>query len=110
MTQRDRAAGHAPARAGRGEAGRGPRPNGGSDLAAHRTRLKAVVGPVVSAARLDLEDLTVSRAGRRHLLRVIIDGDDGVSLDLIAEVSREISAALDAAEESGGSFTTNEYV
>ena len=109
MAQRDRAAGRAPARAGRGQAGRGPAPSGGSDLAAHRTRLRAVIGPVVTGAGLDLEDLAVSRAGRRHLVRVIVDGDDGVSLDTIAEVSRAISAALDAAEESGGAFTGAEY-
>lgn len=110
MAQRDRAAGRAPARAGRGSAGRGPLPSGGSDLAAHRTRLRAVITPVVTEAGLDLDDLVVSRAGRRHLLRVIVDGDAGVSLDAIADVSRAISAALDAAEEAGGAFTGAEYV
>ncbi len=110
MAQRDRAAGRAPARAGRGQSGRGPSPTGGSDLAAHRTRLRAVIGPVVTAAGLDLEDLTVSRAGRRHVLRVIVDGDQGVNLDTVADVSRAISAALDSAEENGGSFGSAEYV
>jgi ribosome maturation factor RimP len=110
MAERDRAAGRAPARAGRGQSGRGPSPTGGSDLAAHRTRLRAVIGPVVTAAGLDLEDLTVSRAGRRHVLRVIVDGDNGVNLDTVADVSRAVSAALDTAEESGGSFGSAEYV
>lgn len=110
MAQRDRAAGRAPARAGRGQAGRGPSTTGGNELAAHRTRLRAVIGPVVGAAGFDLEELTVSRAGRRHVLRVIVDGDNGVNLDTVADLSRAISAALDAAEESGGAFGTNEYV
>jgi ribosome maturation factor RimP len=69
-----------------------------------------VITPVVTAAGYDLEDLTVSRAGRRHLLRIVVDGDDGVSLDTIANLSREISVALDSAEETGGDFGGGEYV
>jgi ribosome maturation factor RimP len=124
MAQRNRAGGRAPARpardAGRAQGGRaggsqgdGPAAGTGSgrgDLAAHRTRLRAVIGPVIEHAGYDLEDLAVSRAGRRHLLRVIVDGDGGVNLDVIAELSREISAALDAAESAGGEFTSGEYV
>jgi ribosome maturation factor RimP len=68
-----------------------------------------VVEPVVAAAGYDLEDLTVSRAGRRHLVRVVVDGDHGVSLDDVAEVSRAVSAALDAAEEAGGDLLPGEY-
>jgi ribosome maturation factor RimP len=83
---------------------------GGSDLAAHRARLRAVVGPVVESAGYDLEELTVSRAGRRHLLRIIVDSDGGVSLDEVADLSRDISAALDSDEDSGGAFTAGEYV
>jgi ribosome maturation factor RimP len=89
---------------------RGAARPGGSDLAAHRARLRAVIGPVVESAGYDLEDLTVSRAGRRHLLRIMVDGDGGVSLDEVADLSRDISAALDRAEESGGEFTAGEYV
>ena len=110
MAQRDRAAGRAPARAGRGQSGRGPSPTGGSDLAAHRTRLRAVIGPVVSGSGYDLEELTVSRAGRRHVLRVVVDGDNGVNLDAVADLSRAISAALDAAEEGGPALSSAEYV
>jgi ribosome maturation factor RimP len=68
-----------------------------------------VVLPVVTAAGYDLEDLTLSRAGRRHLVRVVVDGDGGVTLDAIAEVSRAVSAALDAAEETGGELFAGEY-
>jgi ribosome maturation factor RimP len=68
----------------------------------------AVIEPVVAAAGYDLEELVVSRAGRRHLVRVAVDGDD-VSLDAIAEVSRAVSAALDAAEEAEGDLLPGEY-
>lgn len=66
--------------------------------------------PIVESAGYDLEDLSVARAGRRHLLRVTVDGDSGVSLDTVADLSRAISAALDGAESAGGEFTTTEYV
>ena len=69
----------------------------------------AVIEPVVAGAGYDLEDVKLSRAGRRHLLRVLVDADGGINLDDVAVVSREISAALDAAEETGGEVLTGEY-
>jgi ribosome maturation factor RimP len=51
---------------------------------------------VVAAAGYDLETLSVSQAGRRSIVRVVVDGDDGVSLDAVADVSRRVSEALDA--------------
>jgi ribosome maturation factor RimP len=44
---------------------------------------------------MDLESVRVTAAGRRRLLRVVVDSDRGVSLDDAATVSRELSAALD---------------
>jgi ribosome maturation factor RimP len=86
----------------------GQRPQG--DLGPQRARLRAVVEPVVSRAGYDLDDLVVSRAGRRHLLRLVVDGDAGVSLDDIADISRAVSVALDTAEETGGQFVAGEYL
>jgi ribosome maturation factor RimP len=81
----------------------------GGDLAARRARLREVIEPVVTAAGYDLEDLSVSRAGRRHVVRVIVDADGGINLDAVADVSRAVSAALDAAEEAGGDIVAGEY-
>jgi ribosome maturation factor RimP len=81
----------------------------GADLAALRAQLRTVVGPVVSAAGYDLEGLSVSRVGRRHLVRITVDGDEGVNLDTVADLSREISAALDAAEAEAGDLVAGEY-
>jgi ribosome maturation factor RimP len=64
-------------------------------------RLTRLLEPVVHALDLDLESVRVSAAGRRRLLRVIVDGDGGVSLDTIALASRELSARLDEAVEMG---------
>jgi ribosome maturation factor RimP len=53
------------------------------------------IEPVVGAAGYDLEELVVTPAGRRSVVRVVVDRDSGVTLDDIAEVSRAVSAVLD---------------
>jgi ribosome maturation factor RimP len=58
-------------------------------------RIADVIRPVIAAAGMDLESVRVTAAGRRRLLRVVVDSDGGVSLDDAAAVSRELSAALD---------------
>jgi ribosome maturation factor RimP len=75
--------------------------SGPGDLAALRTRLRSIVEPLVGRAGFDLEDLTVSRAGRRHVLRITVDTDGGVGHDELGDLSRTISAGLDAAESGG---------
>jgi ribosome maturation factor RimP len=79
------------------------------DLGALRARLRTLAEPVVTAAGLDLEELTVARAGRRHVVRISVDGDDGVSHDELTEISRELSARLDEAEESAGALPVDSY-
>jgi len=69
--------------------------------AATRGRLMALIGPVVTGAGYDLEDVVVTPAGRRRLLRVVVDRDGGVSLDDVAELSRAAAAALDEADAMG---------
>jgi ribosome maturation factor RimP len=64
-------------------------------------KLREQLEPVVAALGYDLEDVTAQRAGSRQLLRVIVDGDGGISLDDIAEVSRAVSAALDESDPMG---------
>ncbi len=64
-------------------------------------RLVRLLEPVAHAMGMDLESVRVSGAGRRRLLRVIVDADGGVSLDTIALASREMSARLDGATEMG---------
>jgi ribosome maturation factor RimP len=64
-------------------------------------RLTSLLEPVVHAMNMDLEGIRVSRAGRRRVLRVVVDADGGVSLDDIALASRELSSRLDGAGEMG---------
>ncbi|MDT5039521.1 MAG: ribosome maturation factor RimP [Actinoplanes sp.] len=79
------------------------------DLTAAKARVIAVIEPVVAAAGFDLEDVSLSRAGRRHVVRVLVDADGGINLDGVAVVSRAISTALDAAEDSSAEILAGEY-
>jgi ribosome maturation factor RimP len=73
------------------------------DPAAERTELAKRLAPYVAEAvgtiGFDLESLDVQVAGRRRLVKVVVDADDGVELDLLADVSRAVSAELDERED-----------
>jgi ribosome maturation factor RimP len=64
-------------------------------------RVASLVEPVIHALDLDLEGIRITAAGRRRVLRLVVDGDGGVSLDAIALASRELSAVLDDSEVMG---------
>jgi ribosome maturation factor RimP len=65
-------------------------------------RLAGWIEPVVGAAGYDLEELVVTPAGRRSVVRVVVDRDAGVTLDDVAEVSRAVSDVLDANDDGMG--------
>lgn len=65
-------------------------------------RLREALEPLAAQRGMDLEDLTVTQAGRRRVLQLVVDTDDGVSLDQCAELSRVVSAELDDTDAMGG--------
>ncbi|GHH52360.1 ribosome maturation factor RimP [Streptomyces candidus] len=64
-------------------------------------RLRELLAPLVAAQDLDLEEIEVAKAGRRRVLRIVVDSDEGVELDACAEVSRAISEKLDESDVMG---------
>ena len=64
-------------------------------------KLRDQLEPVVAALGYDLEEVTAQRAGSRQVLRLVVDGDGGVTLDDVAEVSQAVSAALDEGGQMG---------
>jgi ribosome maturation factor RimP len=105
---------HVPARSGRAagrSAGRKPgkapsagaadRPVRPSGPAPDTDQVSKVIDPVVHALGMDLEAVKVTSAGRRRLLRIVVDSDHGVSLDDAAQASRELSARLDESNVMG---------
>jgi ribosome maturation factor RimP len=70
-----------------------------------REQLMELLAPVISAEGYDLEDLSVTAAGRRSLIRVIVDGDEGIDLDAVADISRAVSDLLDQNDDAGPGFS-----
>jgi ribosome maturation factor RimP len=79
-------------------------------VAASAARLRELVGPEVAAVGYDLEDLTVTAAGRRSVVRVVVDKDGGVTLDDVADVSRTVGDVLDRVDESDPGLLGASYV
>lgn len=69
-------------------------------------RLRGLLEPLVAAKGLDLEEIELSKAGKRRMLRIVVDSDEGVELDVCAELSREVSDLLDESDVMG----EDEYV
>ena len=78
--------------------GTGSRPANTAD----RDQLVDTLRPAIEGAGLDLEDIEVAPAGRRRLVRVIVDKDGGVTLDDIADTTRLVSKRLDEADDLMG--------
>jgi ribosome maturation factor RimP len=65
----------------------------------------SLVGPVMTARGLVLEDVTITPAGKRRVVRVVVDlpsGPGSLDLDAVAEVAHAVSETLDAAEDGPG--------
>ena len=72
-------------------------------MAADQTRERLVeelTDPLL-ALGLDLEGVELTPAGRRRVLRVAVDRDGGVTLDDVAEATKEVSRLLDESDVMG---------
>lgn len=79
--------------------------------------VRDVIAPVLARLQLQLDDVAVSTAGSRRLLRVVVDLSDeaveealagvgsapvpGLALDAVADASRAVSQALDESDVMG---------
>lgn len=70
--------------------------------AATQDRLVMLISPVIEAAGYELDDLVMTPMGRRSLLRVVLDRDEGISLDDIAAMSHAVADVLDDDEGAMG--------
>jgi ribosome maturation factor RimP len=66
-----------------------------------RDRLAGVLTGPLSAVGLDLEAVDLTPAGKRRMLRVAVDKDGGVTLDDIADATKEVSRLLDESDVMG---------
>ena len=56
--------------------------------------LAGLSGPLAELG-VDVENVEVQKAGRRHVVRIVVDRDGGIDLDAVAAVSQRASALLD---------------
>ncbi len=66
-----------------------------------RDRLAEKLTSPLGDLGLDLEAVDLSSAGKRRILRVAIDKDGGVTMDDIADATREVSRVLDETDLMG---------
>lgn len=69
--------------------------------------LEVLSGPL-EARGVDLEGVEVSTAGRRRLVRILVDKDDGITLDDVADATHLVSDVLDTSDVLGESPYTLE--
>lgn len=68
---------------------------------ATRGQIEAELDDPLRALGLDIEAVEITPAGKRRILRVAVDKDGGVTLDEVAEATREVNRVLDGSEVMG---------
>jgi len=66
-----------------------------------RDRIEAELVDPLIALGVDVEAVEITPAGKRRVLRVAIDKDGGVTLDDVADATREVSRVLDDSDVMG---------
>ncbi|HTW13532.1 MAG TPA: ribosome maturation factor RimP [Nocardioides sp.] len=66
-----------------------------------RDRIEAELAGPLRALELDVEAVEITPAGKRRVLRVAVDKDGGVTLDDVAEATREVDRTLEASDVMG---------
>lgn len=66
--------------------------------------LRDLLQPVVEALGAQLWGLDLQSGGRRKLLRIYIDRESGIDVELCAAVSRQVSAVMDVEDPIQGEY------
>lgn len=74
-------------------------------LGGKEQRIAALLAPVVQDLGYQLWGIDYVAQGRRALLRIYIDSENGISVDDCALVSRQVSAVLDVEDPIAGEYT-----
>jgi len=63
--------------------------------------ISAAVTPALSALGFYLEDVTITSAGRRSMLTIIVDGDTHLSLDQVTSATKAIGEIVEGLQSLG---------
>ena len=66
-----------------------------------RERIESELASPLRALDLDIEAVEITPAGKRRILRVAVDKDGGVTLDDVADATREVNRVLDDSDVMG---------
>jgi ribosome maturation factor RimP len=66
-----------------------------------REQIERELTDPLRALDLDVEAVELTPAGKRRILRIAVDGDNGVTLDDVADATRKVSEVLDASDVMG---------
>ena len=73
-----------------------------------KEEISAAITPALSDLGFYLEDITITSAGRRSMLTVIVDGDTHLSLDQVTVATKAISEIVENIQSLGQSPFTLE--
>ncbi len=63
--------------------------------------LTAHIASILEPLGVEIDDLALTKAGNRRVLDVVVDADEPIDLDRLAEISRAISDSLDESDIMG---------
>jgi ribosome maturation factor RimP len=66
-----------------------------------KEEISAAVTPALSTLGFYLEDVTITSAGRRSMLTIIVDGDTHLSLDQVTSATKAISEIVERLQSLG---------
>ena len=73
-----------------------------------KEEISAAITPALSDLGFYLEDITITSAGRRSMITVIVDGDNHLSLDQVTVATKAISEIVENIQSLGQSPFTLE--
>ena len=74
-------------------------------MTSESNKIEEIARPVVQRHGAELVDLSFRREAGGWVLRLLIDRDGGVGVDLCADISRDVSAELDVADFIDHAYT-----
>lgn len=66
-----------------------------------KERVVALLSDLIHAQGFDLEDVTVVAAGRHSAVKIMVDREQGIDLDSLPALSRDISDVFDGVDDFG---------
>lgn len=73
-----------------------------------KEEISAVITPALKSLGFYLEDITITSAGKRSMLTVIVDGDTHLSLDQVTAATKAIGELVEGIQSLGDSPFTLE--